>query len=237
MGIFGSEEKMNCSICGGKTGLGSMKCADGILCNSCFRKVYKTSYGLVKNLTLEDIKRKNLEEKKEEEIYNNFTATKKVGKHFLMNEYEKLWVIPNTIWDKKIPKIYSFDDIVSFELIEDNEILTIKKALSKGLISNKVIKKLYIKITIKDFDNSLVMIKLIDKPTKSYSTTYKLAFKTAQEILSLLELIVKQRESKSDNNKKTEDYINSDFIFCRKCGNKMQSDSVFCSKCGEKLQI
>lgn len=235
MGILGCKEKKSCSICGGKTGLGSMKCADGMLCNSCFRKVYKTSYGLIKDLTLEDINKKNLEEKEEKEIYNNFKATRQVEKYFSMDENKKLWFIPDNIWVKKTPKIYSFNDIVSFELIEDNDILIIKKALIKGAISNKVIKKLYIKITIKDFNNPVVMIKLIDKPTKTYSITYKLAFKAAQEILSLLELIVNQCESESKYDKKNENDINSEFIFCRKCRNKMQSDSVFCSKCGEKI--
>lgn len=254
IGIFGSKEKMNCSICGGKTGLGSMKCADGILCNSCFRKVYKTSYGLVKNLTLEDIKRKNLEEKKEEEIYNNFIVTKKVGKHFLMNEYEKLWVIPNTIWDEKIPKIYSFDDIVSFELIEDNDCI-VKGGLGRALVgaallgqvgavvgsatgkkkSKKVITKLIIKITVNDIENPVIYINLVEKPIQASSMIYTNKFKEAQEIISLLELIVKQRESKSDNDKKKEEDIEGDFIFCRKCGNRMKLDSLFCSKCGEKL--
>lgn len=254
MGIFGSKGNINCSICGGKTGLGSMKCADGIICNSCFRKVYKTSYGLIKNLTLEDIKRKNLEEKKEEEIYNNFTATKKVGKHFFMNEYEKLWVIPNTIWDKKIPKIYSFDDIVSFELIEDNDCI-VKGGLGRAIVggallggvgavvgsatgkkkSKKVITKLIIKITVNDIENPVIYINLIEKPTQASSIIYTNKFKEAQEIISLLELIVKQRKSESGNDKKKEEDIEGDFIFCRKCGSRMKLHSLFCSKCGEKL--
>lgn len=41
VGLF-SKEKKCCSICGGKTGLGYIKFTDCILCNSCFRKVYKT---------------------------------------------------------------------------------------------------------------------------------------------------------------------------------------------------
>ncbi|WP_191621583.1 zinc-ribbon domain-containing protein [Clostridium perfringens] len=253
MGLF-SKEKKCCSICGGKTGIGSMKCADGILCNSCFRKVYKTSYGLVRDLKLEDINRKNVEEKESEELYNNFNVTKKVGKYFSINEYERLWFIPNTIWDRKTPKIYSFDDIISFELIEDNDCI-VKGGLGRAIvggallggvgavvggttgkkISKKVITKLIIKITVNNIENPVVYINLLETPTQAASITYKNKFKLAQEILSLLELIVKQCEITSTDEIKKENDMENSFIFCRKCGNKMTIDSVFCSKCGEKL--
>lgn len=253
MGLF-SKGKKSCSICGGKAGLGSMNCADGILCNSCFRKVYKTSYGLVRDLTLEDINRKNVEEKKNEELYENFNVTKKVGKYFSMNEHERLWFIPNNIWDKKTPKIYSFDDIVSFELIEDNDCI-VKGGLGRAIVgvallggvgavvggatgkktSKKVITKLIIKITVNDIENPVVYINLLEKPTQAASITYKNKFKLAQEILSLLELIVKQCEITSTDEIKKENDMENNFIFCRKCGNKMTIDSFFCNKCGEKL--
>ncbi|MGL5480093.1 MAG: zinc-ribbon domain-containing protein [Clostridium sp.] len=254
MGIFGGKEKPSCGMCGGKTGLGSMKCADGILCNSCFKKVYKTSNGLVRNLTLDDIKRKSSEEERAEEIYNNFKATKKIGKYFTMNEHDRLWFIPNGILDKSIPKIYSFDDIVSYELIEDNDCI-VKGGLGRAIVggallggvgavvgsttgtkkSKKVITKLIVKITVNNIENPVVYIDIINKPTQSASIAYTTKFKEAQEIISVLELIVKQYKVKDDNAIKKENTIDCDSLFCRKCGNKMESDSVFCSKCGEKL--
>ncbi|WP_415330999.1 DUF4428 domain-containing protein [Clostridium perfringens] len=253
MGLFGKEKKC-CSICGGKTGLGSMKCADGILCNSCFRKVYKTSDGLVRDLTLEDINRKILEKNEEHELYNNFNVTKKIGKYFSMNEDERIWFIPNSIWDRKTPKIYSFDDIISFELIEDNDCI-VKGGLGRALLggallggvgavvggatgkktSKKVVTKLIIKITVNDIENPVVYINLLEKPTQATSITYKNKFKSAQEILSLLELIVKRCESEFIDDKANKNSTEKEFIFCRKCGNKMDIESVFCSKCGEKI--
>ncbi|MDU1053378.1 zinc-ribbon domain-containing protein [Clostridium baratii] len=255
MGIFSSKSKPNCDICGKKTGFGSIRCLDGIVCGDCNLNQHKQSKTLTSKLTLQEIKNYINSGVEYADRLNKFNVTRKIGKFFEVDERRREWLVPDgVLGTKKKPKIYKFEDISSFELIEDNDTIT-KGGLGRAVVGGallggagaivggitgkrkgkKVINKLFIKITVNDFNNPVVMIKLINVPTKSDSLAYNGAFKTAQEILSLLELIVKQCESKFDNDKKNEADINSDFIFCRKCGNKMQSDSVFCSKCGEKL--
>ncbi|MDH2336569.1 hypothetical protein [Clostridium perfringens] len=52
--------------------------------------------------------------------------------------------------------------------------------------SKKQINKLYVKITVNDFNNPGVMIKIINTHTKLNYLTYSATFKLAQEIFSLV---------------------------------------------------
>ena len=114
---------------------------------------------------------------------------------------------------KKNPRIYSYDDIVEYELLEDGDTIT-KGGLGRALVggavfggtgaivggvtggkrSKKVINSLKIKITIDDFESPVVYIHLITSKSKANSFVYKTNFALAQEILSTFALIQKQRE-------------------------------------------
>lgn len=248
MGLF-SKEKKSCDICGKVVGFGKAKCLDGIICGDCQLKQHKVSKCLSTKLTLEQIKSYIDSGEEHKNRLNSFVPTRKVGKFLEIDENKREWLVPDGILGgKKNPKIYNFSDISSYELIEDNDTI-IKGGLGRAVVggallggvgaivggttgkktSKKQINKLYVKITVNDFNNPVVMIKIINTPTKSNSLTYSAAFKSAQEILSLVELMFKQC-----NNERIEE-VSEEAIYCRKCGNKMTIDSVFCSKCGEKL--
>lgn len=250
MGIF-SKEKKGCDICGKVVGFGKVKCLDGVICGDCQLKQYKVSKIIGSNkLTLDEIRNYIYSGDENIRRLNEFVVTRKVGKFLEIDENKKQWLVPDGILGgKKNPKVYNFSDISSYELIEDNDTI-IKGGLGQAVVggallggvgaivgsttgkrkSKKQINKLYVKITVNDFNNPLVMIKIINTPTKSNSLTYSAAFKSAQEILSLVELMFKQ----CNNDEKIEK-VSEESIYCRKCGNKMDIDSVFCSKCGERL--
>lgn len=105
-------------------------------------------------------------------------------------------------------KPYSFKDLVSYDLLEDDSIVTsggIGMALVGGALlggagliaggivgkrkSKKIIEDLSIKVTLNDFQNPCIIIPLIDKPVKVQSTEYKKAYSDAQKILSLFDII------------------------------------------------
>lgn len=103
---------------------------------------------------------------------------------------------------------FDFDDLVSYELLEDDAIVTsggVGQALIGGLIAGgagliaggitgkrvqkKRIESLGIRITINNFLFPCILIPLITKSIKTNSKEYQIAFDEAQKILSVLEVI------------------------------------------------
>ncbi len=103
---------------------------------------------------------------------------------------------------------YSFDDLISYELIEDNSLVTsggVGQALIGGAVfggfgavaggitakrtQKRKVESLYIKVTLNDFSNPCIMIPLITKPTKTNCNEYKNAFTLSQQILSIFDVI------------------------------------------------
>lgn len=144
-----------------------------------------------------------------------FNPNKTVGKYFAMDDNSKLWAIsqgPLTTWKNGEPRSYS--DIIDFELIEDGGSIS-KGGLGRAIVggalyggvgaivggvtgkkkSNPTCTSLMIKITINNSSHPTQYIKFITSSTKKSSFTYKTEFNNAQEIMSLLQLIVnKQKE-------------------------------------------
>lgn len=106
-------------------------------------------------------------------------------------------------------KIFNFNDIIDFELLED-DISIASGGLGRALIggaalggagaivgavtgkkvTKKKVTKLIVKITLNDFDFPCIMITLIDKPTKTSSKDYQKAFNEAHQLLSMLNVMV-----------------------------------------------
>lgn len=103
---------------------------------------------------------------------------------------------------------YSFDDLISYELIEDDSLVTsggVGQALIGGAVfggfgavaggitakhtQKKKVESLYIKATLNDFSNPCIMIPLITKPTKTNSSEYKNAFTLSHQMLSVFDVI------------------------------------------------
>lgn len=117
---------------------------------------------------------------------------------------------------KKNTDWFSFDDLVSYELIQNDDIVvtggvgkaivggTVMTALAGGLWGmtgavvggvtgkrkqSKKVNSLAIRITLNSFDFPCCFIYLIEKPIKSNSKEYKNVVENAQLILSTLDLI------------------------------------------------
>lgn len=103
---------------------------------------------------------------------------------------------------------HNFSDLISYELIEDDSIITTggvghaliggalfggAGAIAGGITGKRVQKKriesLYIKVTLNSFKNPCILIPLITKPTKINGKEYKNAFEDAHKILSVLDVI------------------------------------------------
>jgi len=149
-----------CLVCNNKLGWSKKRTSDKkFVCSKCLKK-----YGMksqVGKMTSGEIteKTKFIDE-----------ATCNVGDYLYVNENTKEWMAD---------KIYKFEDIVSFELVEN-------KASHIGCCE-----ALYIKITVNDMKNPVIFIKFITRMTYTNDKVYKKALVDANKCASILEIISK----------------------------------------------
>lgn len=149
-----------CLVCNNKLGWVKGKTVDkNFVCSKCLKK-----YGLksqVSKMTSGEIKERTrfIDE-----------ATSNVGDYLYVNENTKEWMAD---------KIYKFEDIVSFELVETN-------VSHVGYCAN-----LYIKITVNDISNPVTFIKFFTRKTYNNYKLYKKVLVDANKCAGILEIISK----------------------------------------------
>ncbi|SJW51811.1 Uncharacterised protein [Clostridioides difficile] len=214
MGLFGGKE--NCCICGEK---GKQKIADGWLCKDCFKKYAVATFTPGNNLyrglpTKLEVERAIESKDTKEEELKNFNPTKKILKFIEFDDDNKKFIVLNGFNREKMNlNVYNYSDVIEYELLENGETVTkggIGRALAGGALFGGVgavvggvtakrttkafIDSLKIKITLNNLSNPNVYVNLIQLRTKSNSSIYKMAYSSAQEILSILAIIVKDNE-------------------------------------------
>lgn len=218
MGLFSKKE--TCCICNDKEG--KKKIANGYVCKECLHLCSITfQIKINKNTTKELILNEIENNKNNKELLTRFVTTKRIGSYIEFDESKRLWLIPDGFGGKKVnPKIYSFDDIVGYELLENGDSITkggLGRAVAGGVLLGGVgavvggttgkrttkttVNSLKIKITVNDTSNPSAYINLITTPTKANSFIYKAAYSSAQEILSMLAIIT--QNTKNDNQNST----------------------------------
>lgn len=115
---------------------------------------------------------------------------------------------------KASDKIFSFDELVGYELLEDDSVVsagttaTVASARSSLFgtraygasasaqvgMQKKVVEHLVLRIDTNDVEYPCVMITYISRPTVVSSNNYRLAFSQAQQTMSALGAILRQRE-------------------------------------------
>lgn len=151
-------------------------------------------------------------EKQNEEI-SVWNPTKVVDRYLQVDDVNKKWATVIGVFKPKVSKIYKYEDILEFELLEDGDTITkggLGRAVAGGVLfggvgavvggatgkrtSKKVVKSMSIKITLKSMNEPVVYINFITAKTKTSSLLYKTAANYAQETLSILAQIVAQNE-------------------------------------------
>jgi len=147
----------------------------------------------------------------------SFVPTKKISNYFAINEETKQWTATTGIISiLGTGKVYSYSDLLDFELIENGESVA-KGGLGRAVVGGVLFggigavvggvtgkrktsdkcTSLKIKITTKDISKPTCYINLISSTVAKTSSTYKTEYKNAQEILSILQIICKQVESET----------------------------------------
>lgn len=210
MGLFG--EKETCSLCGGKVSLiTKTKLSDGVMCAACFAKCSPLCTSL-NNKTVADIEKHIRDRERNAEAYKTFTPTDNVGEYLKIDRKSQTWCCPTL--DKKNPDIFSFSELIDFELNEDGESIT-KGGLGSAVVGGAlfggvgaivgsnvgkkqkgVVNKMSVVINLRNEFVSHIEIPLIKAETKKNSFVYKVSKDEGQSIAALLSVIVdSQKES------------------------------------------
>ena len=157
-----------------------------------------------------------------------FDPTKIIGTRLAVDENKRQWAVCEnefnralksfTTLDGKIDyydTVYSYDDVISYELLEDGEVITkggvgraligaavfgrtgaVVGAVTGGKRGKQICTNLTIKITTKNMSNPAVFIKLITSSKAKNNINFKKEYENAQQILSALQIICDDRASK-----------------------------------------
>lgn len=213
MGLFGNKE--TCAICGETTNiLNRVKISDGYLCGYCIRRCSREISSInLKNT--QEIKEHLLYREQNQETYNKFKPTKEVKNRIQIDEKNKLFVLLNGKTEEN-PDVFRFDELVDYEFIEDGEIITrggVGSAVVGGMLFGGVgaivgantgkkkgktkINDMHIRISLNNEWISQKKIVFINAETSKNGMIYNLSKSSAEQTISLLDIIIKQAETKA----------------------------------------
>jgi len=150
-----------------------------------------------------------------QETPSDFISTKKIWEVMEVDENNRHVIFLTGFFGGRgtNPQIYRYSDILEFELLENGSSVT-KGGLGRALVfgalaggvgaivggvtgsrkTANICESLSIKITVNNINNPAIFINLITSKTKMNSSVYKEKYKTAQEALSLLNVICTSAE-------------------------------------------
>ena len=136
-------KKTICDVCGisdAKT-----KVSDGSVCNSCFSecRYFLTPDEVInyKNLSISTLKNANANSKRSKEFEQTFRGTKNIDNHFFIDNTNNLWAVIDNTYNEKRIIIFSFKDVESFELMQDDESIVtggLGSAIAGGILFGEV---------------------------------------------------------------------------------------------------
>ena len=198
----------SCDICNKELGFGSKKCElkDGLVCAECVKKAGLVSRKNLKGLTIEALKKGIEKNNKMLARQQIFKPTSEVGTYLKVDDNNKMFMTNDLL--------FNYDNLVSYELIEDGSSLT-KSGLGQAVVGGvlfggagavvgaitgqkqkETCNSLKILITLKDTNCTTVYIPFITVSVKKNGNVYQSAKGLAQNCVNLLTMIV------SENNRK-----------------------------------
>ena len=209
MGLFGSKE--NCSICSQAVKGSKLKVSDGVICSACIDKCAQDVQNKelllqIGNCSVSDFK-KHIEfmETENKKCLQVFKASSGSNDYIKVDFENKLFYLP--LKGKRDPFVYSFSDLINYELVEDDT--TISKGglgsavvggaifgaagmITGGILGKKskdIVKSMYITLSLNDPLLSYRKIELISTDTKKSGMIYNLCKKAGENTVALLDRI------------------------------------------------
>lgn len=209
MGLFNRDDL--CAVCNKKTNvLTRAKLKDGFLCDVC--KTWCSEFVKVSEMSSADAREHIQKTLKDESIYSSLGQSTSVEKYFVSYPNERIWAC--MIEDGVTPYLFSYDDIINYELIVDGVSLTSGGlgsaavggflfggvgAVVGGTVGKKqsdVVNKIAIRVSTKDRFIPHVEICLLNFQQSKNSLVYKTCMDNARKILSLLDKITYREPTK-----------------------------------------
>ena len=205
MGLFGKKEK--CCIC--LSNEGKYESLDGMVCQTCFsacgRFIPVKGFSLLKTFHKEEIIDFIKQNRTATERKCRFAPTFEIGDFAKFDDRNRLWSVnENASGHMKVESIvWSYDNFDNIQVIEDgNDIIqgglgsafvggvlfgnvgaVVGSAVGKKSLKKEV-KKLELRILLKESSISDLRIILIQSPTKSDNPTYKKMYDFVEEIVN-----------------------------------------------------
>lgn len=227
----------NCVLCGKKMKFfnGKIMLKDGFVCNECWN-----TKGIKKRINkLTDSR--NYSSRQIQEMVSIINNTPTDNSAFKTNtlisdliqfddDTQTVQIISKAGF-KSAKEYIRYDQIVSFDLIEDGETITsgglggavaggvllgMGGAIVGSVISSKktkpVCKSLQIRISVKNYYTKVIFVTYIDTPTKSSSSKYKEMHDKARKAIAELQVAVSTANPTNTNDGKCEDFSIADEI-------------------------
>lgn len=210
MGLLARDDL--CAVCQRKTNvLTRAKLKDGFLCDIC--KSWCSEFLKINELTATDANEHIQKTLKDDEIYKTLGEAKSVEKYFVCYPNERIWAC--MIEKGVAPYLFSYDDIINYELIVDGISQTrgglgsaaVGGALFGGIGAlvgstvgkkqSEVVNKISIRISTKDRLIPHVEICLLNFNQPKGGIVYQSCMDNARKILSLLDKITYQEPKKT----------------------------------------
>lgn len=152
---------------------------------------------------------------------DNFVAVKQIGNFVAFDDNQKKWATLSSFLGN-VEQIYNYSDVVSFELLEDGESVA-KGGLGRALVGGAlfsgvgaivggvtgkrkttgICNSLRLKLTMDNIYDPVVYVDFITSKTKKDGFTYKTLLNSAQECLSMFQLICEKYNKEEEEPKKS----------------------------------
>ncbi len=201
--------KSPCVVCGKELGLlsGKFIISDGVVCNHCLSSAGVSSLHNALSFNRESI---NNYISARKTLVKNFRSTKSIGTYIHIDENNKAFKIGKNI--------FAYDNLLSFELLEDGQSVTkggLGNAVVGGLLfggvgaivggvtgskkSKGICNSMKLRVSLKNAHKDIMYINFISVETKTNSFLYKDAQKQAQKCITALETIIDTNQSNRIN--------------------------------------
>lgn len=191
--------KIPCAVCGKELGLlsGKVKISDGAVCSNCLFSAGVLTLDNALSYNQQSIKTLISERRA---FVNKFCATKSIELYIQIDENNKLFKVAGNT--------FSYDNLLSFELLEDGQSITkggLGRAVVGGLLfggvgaivggvtggkkTKGICNSMKLRVSLKNAHTDVVYINFITTETKTSSFIYKAAQDSAQKCITALEFI------------------------------------------------
>ena len=212
--------KTQCAVCSRNLGVFSIKTkiSDGAVCNKCLNH---SGIAILNNPRAHN--QQSIKEMVNKQIFikKAFHCTKSVGIYLILDESNQAFKIGKNI--------FSYDHLLSYELLEDDQSIIkggLGSAVAGGLLfggvgaivggvvgkrkTNGICSSMKIRVSLKNTYADVVYINFIAAQTKTNTFFYKSAQSNAQKCITLLETIIDLNRQNSNNHPTT--IIQSDSV-------------------------